>query len=87
MNEHICWVDDTTCEDCGVVKAGTVRTCGYRAFWNGVECDVDADTSYAAQQAAVKVFQRGTRKRVKGSDVTVVLCERDGVAVVHGAGF
>lgn len=61
---------------------------GYIALWNGKQTEVYADSLYAAQCAAVEVFQRDTRRKVKGSDVRVVLCERpDGSAVVHVADF
>jgi hypothetical protein len=56
---------------------------GYKCFWNRQTVEVTASSSYAAQQAAVKLFQSKTRKRVKSYDVTVVLCEKDGKQVTH----
>jgi len=56
---------------------------GHVCFWNGKRCEVYADTSYAAQQLAVTEFQRGTRKKVKGYQVTVTLCEKAGEQVTH----
>ena len=59
---------------------------GYVALWSGKRVEVQADTSYAAQCLAVAEFAKGTRRKVNGYDVTVVLAERGGVAVVHAAG-
>ena len=60
--------------------------CGYIAIWNGKRIEVYADTSYQAQCEAEKEFQKGTRKKVKGYDITVVLCEKDGEQVIHSTG-
>jgi len=61
---------------------------GYICFWGGNRCEVHADTSYAAQQKAVSVFQMfqkgaGRKKKVKGHDVTVLLAEKAGEQVTH----
>lgn len=51
----------------------------YVAFYRGRQCDVTADTSYAAQTKAAQIF----RAR-KPYDVTVVIAEQDdGTPVVH----
>lgn len=49
----------------------------YKAFWNQQTCEVEAESSYAAQQAATKIFQSKTRKKVKGYDVTVMLLDAE----------
>jgi hypothetical protein len=58
---------------------------GYICFWNREKVEVYADTSYAAQQKAVVEFQKKTKKKVKGSDITVKLAEKDDKEVVHTA--
>ena len=42
----------------------------YKAFYRGRSIEIQAETSYDAQQAAAKVF-----KAKKAYDVTVVLCD------------
>ena len=59
---------------------------GYICVWDGKEIEVRAETSYKAQCIAEKEFQKGTRKNVKGYNVMVVLCEKDGEQVVHSTG-
>ena len=59
---------------------------GYIAMWNGKRIEVFADTSYNAQCEAEKEFQKNSRKKVKGYEITVVLCEKDGEQVVHNTG-
>jgi hypothetical protein len=57
---------------------------GYKAFWNGKQCDVHADSSYAASTKATAEFQKTAgRKKVKPGDVRVVLCEKDNTPIVH----
>ena len=47
---------------------------GYICLWRGKRIEVLAESSYAAQQRAVSVFQpTAGRKKVKGSDVVVCL--------------
>ncbi len=58
---------------------------GYIAHWQGKRVEVYADTLYGAQCEAVKVLQAGTRRKVKGHEVSVMLAEKDGVPVVHVA--
>ena len=60
---------------------------GYKGFWNGKELEVLAETSYAAQQLLVLMFQAKSRKKVKGYDITVCLCEKEGKQVFHTADF
>ena len=57
----------------------------YIALWNGKRIEVHAETSYSAQCKAEIEFKKGTRKKVKGYEITVVLCELDGEQVVHTA--
>jgi cation transport regulator ChaB len=51
---------------------------GYIAFYKGKQIEVYADTKYAAQLEAAKLF-----KAKKSYDVTVELAEKDGEPVVH----
>lgn len=51
---------------------------GYKAFYKGREIEVQAETSYKAQQAAAIIFNAK-----KSYQVTVVLCEKDGQQVTH----
>jgi len=56
----------------------------YKCFWNGMEMDVYANSSYGAQQLATAEFQKvAGRKKVKGYDITVVLCEVKGRQITH----
>ena len=57
----------------------------YKCFWNGMEMDIlDANSSYGAQQLATSEFQKvAGRKKVKGYDITVVLCEVKGTQITH----
>jgi|WetSurMetagenome_2_1015567.scaffolds.fasta_scaffold521761_1 hypothetical protein len=52
----------------------------YKAFYKGMTTEVEADTSYHAQQEAAKKL-----KAKKEWEVTVVLLEVDGEPVVHTA--
>ncbi len=58
---------------------------GYVALWAKQRIEVYADTAYEAQEAAREVFQKGTRKKVKGYDIIITLCEKDGKEVIHTA--
>lgn len=51
---------------------------GYICFYKGRRVEVYADSSYAAQQKAAVLFKA---KRIW--DVTVLLAEHEGDAVVH----
>ena len=56
----------------------------YKCFWNGMEMDVYANSQYGAQQLATAEFQKvAGRKKVKGYDITVVLCEVKGQQITH----
>ena len=56
---------------------------GYVCFWDSQRVEVYAESSYEAQQKAIPLFQKNTRKKVKGYDVTVMLAEKDGKQVTH----
>lgn len=51
---------------------------GYVCFYNGKRVEVYADSSYAAQQKAATML-----KAKRAYEVTVMLAEKDGEAVVH----
>lgn len=51
---------------------------GYVAFYRGKRHEVEAETSYKAQQKAAEFF-----KAKHTYDVTVVLAEKDGKPVIH----
>ena len=58
----------------------------YYTYWKGEEHNLLADTTYQAQQISVEVFAKrksAFRKKVKRSDITVVLAAKDGEQVVH----
>ena len=59
---------------------------GYIALWGGKQIEVFAETTYSAQQKATIEFQKGTRKKVKGYEITVILCEKDEKQVYHSTG-
>ena len=49
-----------------------------------MEMDIYANSSYGAQQLATAEFQKvAGRKKVKGYDITVVLCEVKGTQITH----
>lgn len=55
---------------------------GYICYYKDKKIEVYAETSYAAQQEAVKQLTvRG--KAPKGWEISVVLAEKDGVPVVY----
>jgi len=56
---------------------------GYKCFWKQQVCEIEAENSYRAQQAAEFIFQQNNRRKVKRSDITVVLCEKEGEQVTH----
>lgn len=60
----------------------------FGCLWKGLEVEVEADSAYAAQQAAVPLLQaRAGRRKVKGHDITVMLLRKGGEDVVHVADF
>jgi len=60
---------------------------GYICFWNDKSLEIMADTSYQAQQRAIREFQKNTRKKVNGYDITVVLAEKEGEQIIHNPDF
>ena len=55
----------------------------YHTFYKGLFEEVEAETSYKAQQKALDLFQARGRRNVKGHDISVVLCAQAGRAVIH----
>ncbi len=51
---------------------------GYKAFYRGKNTEIQADTTYQAQQKAAQFF-----KAKKSHEVSVVLCEKAGEQVTH----
>lgn len=60
---------------------------GYVCIWQGKRIEIEAKSQYEAQELAKNVFQKGTRKKVKGWDIAIALCEIDGEQVVHKGGI
>jgi hypothetical protein len=69
-------------------------TNGYIAFYRAKRVEVHAETSYAAQQAAMAEFQKlfPRQRNIKGYDISVTLAEvgthngtRSGEPVIHTA--
>ena len=57
---------------------------GYKCMWNGKELDIYADTMFDAQEQATAEFQKvAGRKKVKGYEITVMLCEVNGEQYYH----
>jgi hypothetical protein len=54
----------------------------YRAFYNGKEIEVKAESSYAAQLKAATLF-----KVKQAYKVTVILLSKDDIPVVHTPDF
>jgi hypothetical protein len=59
----------------------------YGAFWKGQETTVESETLYGAQLAAVAVFQAGTRKKVKGYEVSIRLMALNGETYLQPTDF
>jgi hypothetical protein len=58
----------------------------YGAIWKELEAEIEADTTYQAQQLAVNKFQAlAGRRKVKGYEITVALLKLNGVEYVHTA--
>jgi hypothetical protein len=58
---------------------------GYVCFYNSHRVEVHAKTTYEAQKAAQAEFEKLTRRKVKGYQITVHLAEKDGQPVEHTA--
>lgn len=56
---------------------------GYVCFWENKKVEIEANSSLEAQQKATIEFQKSTRKKVKGYQVTVVLAEKNNQPVTH----
>jgi len=60
---------------------------GYKCMWRGKECEVYADSMYGAQVLATAEFQKvAGRQKVKGYEITVMLCEVNGEQYYHSTG-
>lgn len=58
----------------------------YGAIWQDKELEINAETTYQAQQLAQVQFQKVAGKRkVKGYEITVALLQLGGVDYVHTA--
>jgi hypothetical protein len=58
----------------------------YGAIWKELELEIEAESTYKAQQLALPLFQaRAGRRKVKGYEITVMLMELDGVEYIHVA--
>ena len=57
---------------------------GYKAFYNGQETEVHADSSYGASLKAIEHFKP---PKSKAHMVSVCLCEKDNEQVTHTADF
>ena len=58
----------------------------YGVIWRELELEVEADTTYKAQQLALPLFQaKAGRRKVKGYEITVMLMELNGVEYIHVA--
>ncbi len=55
---------------------------GYKAFYNGKECEVYAQSSYQAQLKACEIFKPSKKN---AHMVHVHLCEKAGEQIVHTA--
>lgn len=53
---------------------------GYKAFYKNRQIEVQANTSYEAQQKAAKAMNAK-----KSYDVTVILCELEDKQITHNA--
>lgn len=59
---------------------------GYICFWKNLKVEIEADSSYQAQQKSIPLLQKKAgRKKVKSYDVEVVLAEKNGKQVTHNA--
>ena len=59
---------------------------GYVCLWKGKRVEVHAGTAYRAQLEAEVLFKKGAgRSKVKRSDISVVLAEKDSEQIIHTA--
>ena len=71
----------------GLLLGSGVRTMNlYGAIWKELEAEIEADTTYQAQQLAVSKFQAlAGRRKVKGYEITVALLKLSGAEYIHTA--
>jgi hypothetical protein len=59
---------------------------GYIAHYGNQTAEVYADTSLAARDKAIALFQKSNpRRRIKPFEVSVLLAQKDGEPVIHTA--
>lgn len=58
----------------------------YVCYYRGQRIEVQAATSYEAQQKAIPQFDAGKRKKVFGHEISVCLAEIGGQQVTHSTG-
>lgn len=56
---------------------------GYIAIYNNSKKEIYASSSYNAQNKAQIEFQKNSRKKIKGYDIIIVLCEKNDKQVTH----
>jgi hypothetical protein len=57
---------------------------GYIAYYGNDRVEVFADTTIAARDKAIAVFQRqNPRRRIKPFEVSVILAQKGGEQVIH----
>ena len=60
---------------------------GYVCIRKNQRVEVYANTTYEAQQMALKHFAKNNRGKVKGYEIAVSLCEKDGETITHKPDF
>lgn len=59
---------------------------GYIAYYGNDRTEVRANTTIAARDKAIAIFQKGNpRKRIKPFEVSVILAQKGGEDVTHTA--
>ncbi len=59
---------------------------GYIAYYGNDRVEVHADTTIAARDRAIAIFQKqNPRRRIKPFEVSVMLAEKNGTPVTHVA--
>lgn len=57
---------------------------GYIAYYGNDRAEVHADTTIAARDKAIAIFQKkNPRRRIKPFEVSVMLAEKNAIPVVH----
>lgn len=59
---------------------------GYIAYYGNARVEVHADTTIAARDKAIAMFQKDNpRRRIKPFEVSVILAKKNGDPVIHTA--